>query len=52
MTVPTGVTAAMIQDATTYDAGKVGVVTVENGTVYVEPTYVEDLGSVPVLMAE
>ena len=52
MTVPTGVTAAMIQDATTYDAGKVGIVTVENGTVYVEPTYVEDLGPVPVLMAE
>jgi len=52
MTVPAGVTAAMIQDATAYANGQVGIVTVEDGTVYVEPVYPEDLGSVPVLMVE
>lgn len=52
MTVPNGITASMVQDATEYDAGKVGIVTVENGTVYVKPGYPEDEGAVPVLMAE
>jgi len=52
MTVPSGVTAAMIQDTTEYANGQVGLVTVENGTVSVEPVYPEDQGAVPVLMAE
>jgi len=52
MTVPDGVTASMIQDTTTYDGGQVGIVTVQNGTVFVEPGYPEDQGDVPVLMAE
>lgn len=52
MTVPNGVTAAMIEDVTAYDGGKVGVVTVENGMVFVEPGFPEDMGAVPVLMVE
>ena len=52
MTVPAGVTAAMVQDVTQYDGGKVGDVTVENGVVYVEPGYPEDKGANPVLIWE
>lgn len=52
MTVSSGVTAAMIEDTTAYEGGKVGLVTVENGTVYVEPCHPEDRGAVPVLMVE
>ena len=52
MTVPNGVTATMIEDVTAYDGGKVGVVTVENGMVFVEPGFPEDMGAVPVLMVE
>lgn len=44
MTVPSGVTAAMIRDTTDYGTGWAGSrVTVENGTVYVEP--VKDIRS-------
>ena len=44
MTVPSGVTAAMIRDTTDYGTGWSGSrVTVENGTVYVEP--VKDIRS-------
>lgn len=44
MTVPNGVTAAMIRDTTDYGTGWAGSrVTVENGTVYVEP--VKDIRS-------
>lgn len=50
MTVPSGVMAAMIEDATAYDGGKVGVVSVEGGTVYVTPVYAEDLGRKVILM--
>ena len=50
MTVPAGVTAAMVQDVTQYDGGKVGDVTVENGVVYVEPGYPEDKGAKPMLI--
>ena len=52
MTVPDGVTATMIKDVTAYDGGKVGNVTVENGMVFVEPGFPEDMGAVPVLMVE
>ena len=50
MTVPAGVTAAMVRDVTQYDGGKVGDVTVENGVVYVEPGYPEDKGAKPMLI--
>jgi len=50
--VPNGVTAAMIQDTTTYDGGKVGMVSVEGGTVYVTPGYTEDQGHKVILMGK
>lgn len=51
MTLPSGVTAAMVQDMTNY-GGQTVLASVENGTLFVTPIATEDLGAVPVLMAE
>lgn len=51
MTLPSGVTAAMVQDLTNY-GGQTVLASVENGTLFVTPIAAEDLGAVPVLMVE